>query len=282
MCHAAQHWILNDIGKRDDLKPAEKWLLIMMADHANREAWSFIHGHKTLATDTGMSKRTVVTMLARFEELGLLKRAMRFRDDGTRSTDLISLMGGENPALGAIQSAENDAHHVQIALPEGVKSAQHKQETKPGKLTKKEANASVGSEADEVRQAFEAYNVVAERIGASHAARLSDDRRRRLKARLKDAGGLEGWYDALRRAERSPFLTGQTHHHFGLTLDFILQPLSFTKLIEGQYEERHDGGSPASPRSGPVDYAAERATARLDAMVDGARQAAVRVRRWSI
>lgn len=172
-------------------------------------------------------------------------------------------------------SAESPGHGGEKPPPKESDDPKTEPEIEP-----MEANASVG-QADEVRQAFEAYNWIAERIGASRAERLNDDRKRRLKARIKDAGGLEGWYDALRRIEGSPFLTGQTHHHFGLTLDFILQPSSFTKLIEGRYEDRPNGGSPASPAG--TDYAADRATTRTGAMVDGARQAVTGGRRrWQL
>lgn len=151
----------------------------------------------------------------------------------------------------------------------------------PGTLTS-EAKASVGR-ADEVRSAFDAYNAMADRLGAGWARTLNSDRRRRLKARLQDCGGLDGWAAALERAEKSAFLTGQTHHHFSITLDFILQPSSFTKLTEGQYEDKHDGrGSPATRYPTDADRAAERTATRIDPMLQGAQQALARPRRWSI
>lgn len=281
MCHAAVNWVINEVAKRDDLKPAEKWFLIVLADHADRDAWSFIHGHATLAKDAGMSKRTVVTMLARFEELRILRRSSRFRYDGTRTTDLASILGNANPALGAIQSAENDADHVQIATPEGAKFAQHKEGTKPGNITKG-ANAPVAG-GDEVRQAFDLYNRIAEQIGSSKAMALNDDRKRRLKARLKDCGGIDGWTAQMDRITSSSFLTGQTHHHFSLTLDFLLQPSSFTKLVEGQYHDANRSQTDGRSSTTSTDFAADRAAARLQAMVDGARQAsASRRSRWGI
>lgn len=83
--------------------------------------------------------------------------------------------------------------------------------------------------------AFELYNETANRVGLSKAQVFTDARKTKLKARLKDAGGLEGWKMALAKVEASPFLTGK-RQDFKADLDFMLQKSSFVKIMEGRYD----------------------------------------------
>lgn len=124
-----------------------------------------------------------------------------------------------------------------------------------------EANASVIQHpASESRLAFDAYNATALANGWAKANKLTDDRRRRIGARLKDCGGLGGWDDALRRASESPYLMGATHHKFETTLDFLLQPSSFTKLSEGFYDgRRQTSAHPDRANTGRLDAFAQAA-----------------------
>lgn len=144
------------------------------------------------------------------------------------------------------------------------------------RLEPERANALVAS-GDDVRRAFDAFNAMVAGLGGSPARALNDDRRRRIKARLKDCGGLEAWCALIARVPESPFLRGDTHHHFAITLDFLLQPSSFTKLAEGQYHDQRSqtDGQPRQPsrHPGATDFAAERAEARAGAMLAGAQKA---------
>lgn len=87
------------------------------------------------------------------------------------------------------------------------------------------------------RQAFDDYNRLAEHRGLAKAALMTKQRRERLNARLKDCGGIEGWRMAMKRASRSRFLMGKGDGKWKASLDFFLQPSSFTKLLEGQYDD---------------------------------------------
>lgn len=87
----------------------------------------------------------------------------------------------------------------------------------------------------DVVKAFTMYNETAERCGIPKAQRLNKAREARLAARIRDAGGLEGWGAAMAKIEGSDFCTGRKTD-FKATLDFILQDSSFTKLMEGNYD----------------------------------------------
>ena len=48
---------------------------------------------------------------------------------------------------------------------------------------------------------------------------------------------LDEWKQAFAAIERSPFLKGENKTGWRASFDFLLQPSSFTKLIEGQYDQ---------------------------------------------
>lgn len=106
----------------------------------------------------------------------------------------------------------------------------------------------------EVKAAAEIYNTAATQHAWPACDKLTDTRKKKLRARLKDAGGLEGWKTALEKAAASDFLMGRTarddkHTNWKLDLDFLLQESSFTKLMEGKYDNRTSpGGGGTNPR----------------------------------
>src|SRR5690606_31060409 len=76
------------------------------------------------------------------------------------------------------------------------------------------------------------------------ALRLTEERRAKLRQRLADAGGLDGWRAALDKLARSPHCTGQNDRGWRADLDFLLQKSSFLRLLEGRYDPRRPCGAP--------------------------------------
>lgn len=91
-----------------------------------------------------------------------------------------------------------------------------------------------------VAQAFENYNLVAGDLGLPRAEKLTPERRRKLRARLKDHG-IDGWNGALVALEDQPFLLGKGPRGWRASLDFLLQPTSFTKVLERAYAQEVEG-----------------------------------------
>ena len=97
-----------------------------------------------------------------------------------------------------------------------------------------------------------AFNAAATRCGW-HKIKLplAPDRRITLQARIREANGIEGWMDALKRAEASDFLTGrsdrgQGHENWRADFDFLHRKKPFRKLLEGGYD--NPGGRAAQHR----------------------------------
>ena len=110
-----------------------------------------------------------------------------------------------------------------------------------------------------IGEAFSVYNEYAELASWPKAAKLTSPRRSSMKARIAEAGGLDGWKAAMERAVKSPLLTGQNERGWRADLDFFLQAKSFTKLLEGSYDSRKPAGkseivSPAAAQSAVKAY----------------------------
>jgi hypothetical protein len=110
-----------------------------------------------------------------------------------------------------------------------------------------EAKASLVLSAPEpslTSEAVEIYNATAEATGWPKVQKLSPARSQALKARLKDCGGIEGWRIAMDKGKASHFLTGRTPKPFtGCGFDWITKAANFTKLMEGNYDNR-DSNAP--------------------------------------
>ncbi len=103
--------------------------------------------------------------------------------------------------------------------------------------TETELELETETETDNIHTAFRMFVDVAEKINLPVPQKLSGPRKSKLKARLKDCGGLEGWKIALTKLAASPFCRGE-RTDFKADLDFMLQEKSFTKLMEGSYDDR--------------------------------------------
>lgn len=86
----------------------------------------------------------------------------------------------------------------------------------------------------DVQKAFHNYNIAAEEFGLARAEKLTEDRRKRLRARLGEHG-LKGWNRALEAIGDAPFLRGENERGWRASLDFLLQPANLNKVLEGTY-----------------------------------------------
>ncbi len=117
----------------------------------------------------------------------------------------------------------------------GLPQTPSKETTKnlPSEDQKEPEVVSLFPDSEDIDLALDAYRQVAEQRGLPLVRKMSDMRRRKLKQRLRDAGSLEGWYEACRKLQQSKFL-----QEIRADLDFMLQEKSFIRLIEGKYDDK--------------------------------------------
>ena len=84
-----------------------------------------------------------------------------------------------------------------------------------------------------------AWNELAKRTGLPTIRSLTKQRKQQIAARLREYPNIDDWADALAAIERSPFLLGlEGRSGWRASFDFLLQPSSFAKLIEGTYDRK--------------------------------------------
>lgn len=177
-------------------------------------------------------KSTVDRFLKRLE-----KRDMIGTDSGT-GLNVITIrkyndyQGGE-PYSGTAENEKRDSIGTaagQTRTPDAIPEAIHKEERPKG---------LVPPPIDEIAECVAAYNAAAERAGWPKVQTVSKARRSALSQRLRECGGATGWEVALARAEASDFLCGRSREPFKASFDFLTTASKFTKLMEGNYDNRN-------------------------------------------
>jgi len=82
---------------------------------------------------------------------------------------------------------------------------------------------------------LEAYNAMAGRTGLPLAKKLDGARLRRARVLVRNAT-VDDLTEAIDAIERNPWMHGQNDKGWRADFDFLLQPKSFTRLIEGSYD----------------------------------------------
>lgn len=98
----------------------------------------------------------------------------------------------------------------------------------------------------DLNHAVELFNELAGKIGIAKVQKLSATRKKHLKARLHDCGGLDGWKAALGKLEAIPAMRGQNNRGWKADFDFLTRESSFIKLMEGGYDNWGNGGQSRS------------------------------------
>ena len=243
----------------DTESPISKLVLLRLADHANadNEAWPSI---ASIARDTCLSERAVRCHLRKLEEAGIIARFERRMTDahGRCLSNLYRLNVEVQFAVGAARQ--------EVWVAPAPQSPYPRQEVPPNQVIEPSSEPSGEEEArardpeprvqttdqdeiplmqmparqpvrDHVQQAFESYNETALEIGLSGARALTPDRHRKLKARLREIGGLEEWRRGLAAIPSRPFLMGQNDRGWRANLDFLLRPGAMLRVLEGAYSD---------------------------------------------
>lgn len=138
----------------------------------------------------------------------------------------------------------------------------------PNYPTLEDRDTNVSLVRTDIVKAVERFNNAAEKAGWPKVQKLSDARSKHLRKRLEDAGGPEGWEVALRKAYDSDFLNGRTTKSWtGFGFDWMVNAANFTKLMEGNYDNRtgnsgHDQPGTHRPGANLFEAAARVAASR--------------------
>ena len=109
-------------------------------------------------------------------------------------------------------------------------------------------DAPKNSTRENTEQMMAMWNELASRYPSLPAVRALTHRRIKQAAlRLGEIGGIEGWQAALDKIEISGHCLGNNDRGWTASFDFLLQPSSLTKLLEGNYDDRTVIEKPKNP-----------------------------------
>ena len=225
-----------------DLDAAEigAYVLLLIAQW-NRKGKSLPNDRKKLRliTRTGRNFDRVWASISKFfeeDENGVFN--VRCRLDAT-NVAAKSKVNSQNGALGghakALKSKERD-----------LANATKTPKRKAGIPEPEPYNKDTSNEVSPIFEAKQLYNIAADFNGWPKVMKMNKQREAKLRARLKDCGGLDGWQLALEKAGKSDFLCNRANKRFSASFDFLLQESSFTKLMEGNYDNRPGPNNGAS------------------------------------
>lgn len=127
-----------------------------------------------------------------------------------------------------------------------------------------EGNAPADADAAPLQAAVDTWNALADEIGLAKVQVLNATRRRSLRQRLVECGGIDGWAAALAKIRGSPFCRGDNERGWQADFDFLLKPARFTKLMEGGYDGSRTGTGGRKQSAHQTIFAAAADVARND------------------
>ncbi len=131
------------------------------------------------------------------------------------------------PEMGSLNSPKNDAKQSQKRDTDTVRTL--------SPSTSEDKSSSVETPAFKKDHVIEKWNSLAANGYVKPVRKLTKERDRKLEARMRE-NSFEDFLEVFGSLERSKFIHGDNPRGWKPTFDFILQPSSFVKLLEGAYD----------------------------------------------
>ena len=255
-----QRWEFETAIKNDESLslPAAMLAMILASDFptTSNKAKKMKAGHgarlvSTLVRETKMGRSTIFRAAAELEAAGFLERTERRDGRKQLATEYVLKVpdappsrSGTGPVAGPPQSRsgtppvpERDpprpaAGHITESL--STESFDTEKTPKSGPLAFKKMPTG------DIDEAVGIWNALADECGLAKVQRMNDARKRSLRKRLGECGGIDGWQFACDQVRQSSFLRGETARgNWKASFDFLIRASSFTKVMEGVYDKDH-------------------------------------------
>lgn len=249
-------WVADFLGDTLDLDATEigAYMLILMAQW-QRGGASLPNDEKKIqrVARCGRNWAKVWASIERYfdeDEDGIFSKRLRFEAQNVAAKREVNAQNGARG--GSAKSLKRKDAHVANA----TNSLQRNSSIPEPEPYKKEKDTDVSlsvsakpTPANDAAKAVDLFNTAAARCGWSQVQKLTPQRSKQIRARLAECGGIDGWEVALRKAEDSDFLSGRTQRPWtGFGFDWFTKQANFTKLMEGNYDNRYRQNFRASDR----------------------------------
>lgn len=241
-------WVSDFLGDTLDLDAAEvgAYMLLLMAQW-NRDGNSLPDDHKKLQriARCGRNWPRIWEHIAHYfdrDEDGIYSKRLRLEAQNVAAKRAVNAQNGaRGGAAKSLKSKERSQANATNSLQRNAGIP----EPEPYSIKDTNVSLSVSTDAtrhaNDVSQAVSRYNEAATKAGWPQVQKMTPSRSKQLRSRLVDCGGLPGWEDALRRAFASDFCRGRTSKPWtGFGFDWLVKAGNFTKLMEGNYDNRID------------------------------------------
>jgi uncharacterized protein YdaU (DUF1376 family) len=258
-------WVSDFLGDTLDLDAAEvgAYMLLLMAQW-NRGGNSLPDDYKKLQriARCGRNWPRIWEQIEHYfdrDEDGVYSKRLRLEAQNVAAKRAVN---AQNGARGGSAKSLKSKEQQQANATNSLQRNSSIPEPEPYSIKDTNVSLSVSTDAtrhaNEVSQAVSRYNEAATKAGWPQVHKLTPNRSKQLRLRLKDCGGLNGWEDALRRAFASDFCRGRTSKPWtGFGFDWLVKAGNFTKLMEGNYDNRTDNGATSNRPENRPDPALE-------------------------
>lgn len=217
-----------------------KLVLVALANYADEDGQCFPSLTK-LSKIAGTTRQNVSQHIKKLIDAGLVSKQERERHNGSQASNtyVLAITGGKAPVEGGQVGVDGGKVPVDTckAPVDPILTV-----IEPSPLPN---GNGYTSESDDLTAAVDLWNATAAEHGLSKIQKLTKARATKLRARLKDCGGIEGWRVALSKIPESGFLLGE-QGDWKANFDFMLREERFAKLMEDGYAGKRkpasDGG----------------------------------------
>ena len=234
---------------------SRKAVMVLLADKASDDGTGIYASKQTMADELCTSKQTVLATIKSLISDGLLIEVGQRRSANGYTVEYaimvacleaLPLVGSAARAKARKESSsftgqaaspvKQDDATSQAALPEPSLNPSPPIISPDGEMSPTPVSAENDDEAPlTVAELVDEWNDLARQCGLPTVAKLTDSRRRRAQARLRQYPEVEAWQRAFACIRGSPWMHGQNERGWRADFDFILQDKSFTRLVEGTY-----------------------------------------------
>lgn len=212
-------------ARASGLRPAEKLVLLGLAECADRHTYEAHPSIAALVEFGGLNRKTVIAALDTLGTKGLIAETGECVGK-TKQVKVYRL------SLETVPKTEPSPKRNSSTF--SVKQSQKRDtDTVRNNIPLVSSNDDTPPKVKPIH-VVEAWNDLAERKGLPKVVKLTDARKKRLAAAIR-SNSIDEFITAIAAIERSPFLCGENDRSWRADFDFLLQPKSFTKLIEGSY-----------------------------------------------
>jgi hypothetical protein len=214
--------IMTNVWEHAGITPTQKLVLLALADWANDEGlcWPSIN---RLAAKSCLTPRCIQKTIRSLEDCDLIRRE-EVTGKGNRYWITLPM---------------NDVHPCPTFTPPMNEVHPTPEPRSPNtSYTHQDTSNEMSSDDDKVTvdEVVRAWNELADHKRLPRVAKLTSSRRKQIQSLIREYN-VDDWSTAMTAINNSKFLCGENERGWKANFDFLLQPKSFVKLIEGAYNK---------------------------------------------